>query len=61
MSADTDHWIELAEFEHCEPSALAFRAIVALLDTWPAADQTAVEIVESSERLHVLLARGPYH
>src|SRR5215467_9311137 len=41
MAADTAHWLELAEFAHCEPSALAFRALVALLDTWPADDQAA--------------------
>jgi Ran GTPase-activating protein (RanGAP) involved in mRNA processing and transport len=41
MPADTEYWIELTEFDHCEPSALAFRAIVALLDTWPADDQAA--------------------
>ena len=28
----TEAWAELAEFESCEPSALAFRALVALLD-----------------------------
>jgi hypothetical protein len=39
MPAHTDHWLELTEFVHCEPSALAFRALVALLDTWPADDQ----------------------
>ena len=41
MSADTAHWIELTEFAHYEPSALAFRALVALLDTWPADEQAA--------------------
>ena len=41
MPAHTDHWLELTEFVHCEPSALAFRALVALLDTWPADDQAA--------------------
>jgi hypothetical protein len=35
MPADTAHWLELTEFAHCEPSALAFRALVALLGTWP--------------------------
>ena len=35
------HWLELTEFAHCEPNALAFRALVALLDTWPGDDQTA--------------------
>jgi hypothetical protein len=39
MPADTARWFELKEFAHCEPSALAFRALVALLDTWPADDQ----------------------
>jgi hypothetical protein len=37
----TAHWLELREFAHCEPSALAFRALVALLDTWPGDDQAA--------------------
>ncbi len=41
MSADAVHWHELAEFSQCEPSALAFRALVALVDTWPAEDQEA--------------------
>jgi hypothetical protein len=41
MAADTAPWLELTEFAHCEPSALAFRALVALLDTWPADDQAA--------------------
>jgi Leucine-rich repeat (LRR) protein len=41
MPADTEHWIELTEFDHCEPSALAFRALVALLDTWQADNQAA--------------------
>src|SRR5436309_2798894 len=41
MSAVTDHWTELKEFAHCQPSALAFRAMVALLDTWPTDDQPA--------------------
>ena len=39
MPPDTAHWLELTEFAHCEPSALAFRALVALLDTWVADDQ----------------------
>jgi hypothetical protein len=41
MPADSAHWLELTEFAHCEPNALAFRALVALLDTWPADDQAA--------------------
>lgn len=49
MAADTAHWLELKEFDHCEPSALAFRALVALLDTWPADDQAAA--IEHADRL----------
>src|SRR5215472_11957744 len=41
MAADTAHWLELTEFARCEPSALAFRALAALLDTWPGDDQAA--------------------
>jgi hypothetical protein len=41
MPPDTAPWRELTEFAECEPSALAFRALVALLDTWPADDQAA--------------------
>jgi len=41
MPAETAHWSELREFAECEPSALAFRALVALLDTWPGDDQAA--------------------
>jgi hypothetical protein len=41
MPPDTTLWRELTEFAHCESSVLAFRAMVALLDTWPAADQAA--------------------
>ena len=41
MAADTAHWFELTEFAHCEPSVLAFRALAALLDTWPGDDQAA--------------------
>ena len=41
MPADAQHWNELAEFEQCEPSPLAFRAMVALLDTWAGDDQAA--------------------
>lgn len=41
MPADTQAWAELKEFEQCDPSALAFRAMVALLDTWPGDDQAA--------------------
>jgi hypothetical protein len=32
-------WTELRAFESCEPSVIAFRAMVALLDTWPNDDQ----------------------
>src|SRR5689334_4755250 len=41
MPAKSKHWTELKEFEGCEPSALAFRAMVALLDTWAGKDQAA--------------------
>src|SRR6516162_3131781 len=41
MPPDTAHWLELTECTQCKPSALAFRALVALLDTWPADDQAA--------------------
>jgi hypothetical protein len=41
MPPDTASWRELKEFAQCEPSALAFRALVALLDTWPGDDQAA--------------------
>jgi hypothetical protein len=33
-----DKWKELREFNECEPSALAFRALVGLLDSWPSSD-----------------------
>src|SRR5688500_17667902 len=49
MPATEQHWIELREFEQCEPSALAFRALVALLDTWPGEDQAAA--IEYAEKL----------
>ena len=39
MPTHTEYWQELAEFDRCEPGALAFRALVALLDTWPTEDQ----------------------
>ena len=39
VPTDTEHWHELAEFDRCEPGALAFRALLALLDTWPTEDQ----------------------
>lgn len=41
MAADAESWVELREFEACEPSPLAFRALVALLDTWTGDDQAA--------------------
>jgi Ran GTPase-activating protein (RanGAP) involved in mRNA processing and transport len=42
------HWNELTEFEHCEPSEVAFRALIALLDTWPGDDQAfAIEHAET--------------
>jgi Ran GTPase-activating protein (RanGAP) involved in mRNA processing and transport len=49
MPADTAHWLELKEFDQCEPSALAFRALVALLDTWSAEDQAAA--IEYADKL----------
>lgn len=48
MPADVASWAELKEFEACEPSPLAFRALVALLDTWTGNDQaTAIDRAES--------------
>ena len=41
MSEETESWCELRRFERGQPGALAFRAIVALLETWPTADQAA--------------------
>ena len=41
MPVDNEQWTELTEFDHCSPSPLAFRAIVALLDTWAGDDQAA--------------------
>lgn len=38
MNSDP-RWQELQEFDHCPPSALAFRGLVSLLDTWPADGQ----------------------
>ena len=35
---NADSWKELREFDNCEPSPLTFRAMVALLDKWPADD-----------------------
>ena len=49
MPADNAHWLELKEFAHCEPSALAFRALAALLDTWPADEQAAA--IEYADKL----------
>ncbi len=37
----TAAWKELQSFGQCEPSPLAFRALAALLDTWPDDDQAA--------------------
>lgn len=34
-----DYWQELKAFDDCLPSALAFRGLVSLLDTWPDDDQ----------------------
>lgn len=47
--ANSACWNELAEFERCTPSELAFRALVGLLDTWPGADQAAA--IEHADRL----------
>lgn len=44
-----DAWQELTEFNSCEPSELAFRALVALLDTWPDSDQA--EAIAYADRL----------
>jgi hypothetical protein len=41
MPVDNEQWTELTEFDHCAPSPLAFRAMVALLDTWAGDDQAA--------------------
>lgn len=38
---DHSSWRELQTFAQCEPSALAFRALAALLETWSGADQAA--------------------
>ena len=46
-----DAWKELKEFNDCEPSALAFRAMVGLLDSWPTSDQ-AEAIVYAEQLLH---------
>src|SRR5262245_14893847 len=54
MPTDTAHWHELAEFAHCEPSALAFRALAALLDTWPGDDRPA-----ATEYADELLSKWP--
>lgn len=48
MPTNTESWAELAEFRDVEPSALAFRALIALLDTWPGDDQAnAIASAES--------------
>jgi hypothetical protein len=49
VSAVTEHWIELREFEHFEPSTLTFRAMVAFLDNWPTDDQTTA--IEYAKKL----------
>ena len=49
MPTDSAHWLELAEFARCEPSALVFRALAALLDTWPGDDQGAA--IEYADKL----------
>jgi hypothetical protein len=41
MPVDREQWTELTEFEHCAPGLLAFRALVALLDTWAGDDRAA--------------------
>ncbi|QEH34449.1 Leucine Rich repeats (2 copies) [Aquisphaera giovannonii] len=54
MPAEADPWSELREFDLCEPSPLAFRAIVALLDTWTGGDRAGA--IEYAGRL---LSRWP--
>ena len=49
MPEATDRWKELREFHHVEPSALAFRALLMLLDTWPSDEQAAA--IERADRL----------
>jgi hypothetical protein len=49
MPAPAEHWNELAKFETSEPGPLAFRALVALLDTWPGDDQAAA--IEVADKL----------
>lgn len=46
---DSDPWLELNELAQCEPSGVAFRALVALLDTWPGEGQAAA--IEHANRL----------
>lgn len=47
MPKVTESWVELKEFEHCQSSPLAFRAIAALLDSWPDNDRAkAIAYVE---------------
>jgi hypothetical protein len=41
MPVDNEQWTELTGFDRCAPSPLAFRALVALLDTWSGDDQAA--------------------
>src|SRR5262245_585530 len=49
MPSKTAPWIELTDFNRCEPSALAFRALVPLLVTWPAND--GAEAIDYADRL----------
>ena len=51
---NTEYWNELKEFECCKRSELAFRALVALLDTWPAGDQA-----EAIARADQILSQWP--
>lgn len=54
MPTNSAHWNELTEFQHCQPSPLAFRALASLLDTWPGDDQAAA--IDYAEKM---LAKWP--
>jgi hypothetical protein len=54
MAVDNEQWTELTEFDRCAPGSLAFRALVALLDTWSGDDQAA-----AIDHADALLARWP--
>ena len=62
MPADTAHWLELTEFAHCEPNALAFRALVALLDTRPRPSPTPTScchVARCRSTCPMVLVQGP--